>query len=194
MDSIDIELNFSGPYSFSEPKNNVFSASCANVAGVYLWTIQQRSDNSHLIHYVGETISFAKRQREHLINILGLNYGIFDPVKAQEGVCDLVWPGLWRDKSPTGPLKQIEAYHSLHEVVLKYLRAINIFFAETTVETQIRRHIEGCIGWNLRNNHPDAKVLYPDDNHIGAKTEKNHGNLLITSSEKIRGLDACIKY
>lgn len=194
MKASDIELNFIGPFSFSSIENYLFDAPCVKATGVYLWTIRQLDDSSHLIHYIGETVSFAKRQREHLIQILGMNYGIFDPNEAQKGICNLVWPGLWREKSPTGPLEQLKAYHSLHETVLKYVSVLTVFFAETEVDTRMRRHIEGCIGWNLRNNHPEAKVLYPDDNHVGTKREKNHGDLLIRSSEHIRGLDTCIKY
>lgn len=194
MKTSTIELNFTGPYNFSRQNNNLFNAPCAKASGVYLWTIRQHSDGSHLIHYVGETVSFAKRQREHLIHVLGLNYGIFDPDKAQDGICDLIWPGLWRDRSPEGPLSQLKAYHSLHETVLRYINVINVFFAETEIETRLRRHIEGCIGWNLRNNHPEAKLLYPDDNRIGTKHENIHGEILIKSSEKIRGLDDIIEY
>jgi hypothetical protein len=189
-----ISLNFTGPFTFMKSGNYIFDAPCASASGVYLWTIRQRNDNSHLIHYVGETISFAKRQREHLIQILGLNYGIFDPVKAQNGVCEFVWPGLWRNKSPDGPFQQIEAYQSIHETVIQYVSILNIFFAEIETETQLRRQIEGCIGWNLRNNHPEDKVLYPDDNHIGIRQKKYHGTILISSSELIRGLDTIIKF
>jgi hypothetical protein len=189
-----INLNFIGPFTFTGPKNSLFHAPCAKSPGIYLWTIRQPNDNSYLIHYVGETTNFAKRHREHLIHILGLNYGIFDPIKAQNGVCELVWRGLWRDKSPDGPLRQIEAYHSLHETVLHYLSVINVFFAEIEIETRLRKHIEGCIGWNLRNNHPEAKSLYPDDNQVGTMKEKNRGELVISSNENIQGLDRHIQY
>jgi hypothetical protein len=51
-----------------------------------------------MIHYVGETVNFAKRQKYHLIQILGLNYGIFDPSEAKTGKSILLWNGFWRDK------------------------------------------------------------------------------------------------
>ncbi|MBK7552198.1 MAG: hypothetical protein IPI61_11230 [Syntrophaceae bacterium] len=129
-----------------------------------------------------------------MIHILGLNYGIFCPDKAQEGVSELVWAGLWRDKTPNGPTRQIEAYQRVHGDVIRYLSVLNIFFAELKIDNQLRKHIEGCIGWNLRDNHPESKVLYPDDNHIGVLPNRNHGELLITSSEIIRGLDSRMPY
>ena len=97
-----LNLNFSGPFCFIDHEDSVFRVPCGNLAGVYLWTIRQR-DGTHMMHYVGETVCLAKRHREHLIHILGLNYAIFDPDKAQEGVCEFIWSGLWRDKSPDGP-------------------------------------------------------------------------------------------
>jgi hypothetical protein len=107
------------------------------------------------------------RHREHLINKLGFNYGIFDPDEAQNGVCKIVWKGLWREKAIEATPQALFEYQRLHEVVLRYIDTITIFFAELTVEVQMRKHIEGCIGWNLRTNHVDCKQLYPDDNHVG---------------------------
>jgi len=40
----------------------------------------------------------------------------------------------------------------------------------------------------------EEKALYPDDNHVGTKEEKNHGELVISSDERIRGLDMRIRY
>lgn len=88
--SPDILLNFAGPFVFTGDGTSVFEAPCAYSAGIYLWTIRQRSDNTHLIHYVGETTALASRHRAHLIHILGLNYGIFHPEKAQDGICELL--------------------------------------------------------------------------------------------------------
>jgi len=174
--------------------SSIFKAACATWGGIYLWTFRQRSSGTHLIHYVGETFAFARRHREHLVHILGLNYGIIDAQKAEEGVCESLWRGLWRDRTPDGPSRQIGAYRRVHDGVLAYLSGVNVFFAELQKNRSMRRHIEGCVGWNLRNHHPDAKVLYPDDNHVGTMSARDHGELLITSTEPILGLDARIPY
>jgi hypothetical protein len=189
-----ISLNFDGPFTFTAGGRSVFECPFSTAAGIYLWTIKQRSDGIHLIHYVGETLWLGKRHREHLIHILGLNYGIFHPEKAQEGVCERLWDGLWRMKGPSGPSKLIEKYQQIHEQVCRYLSIVNIFFAELNTDENLRRHIEGCIGWNLRNKHPEWKVLYPDDNHVGTMADKNRGLLRVTASEAIRGLDSEIPY
>jgi len=160
---------------------------------VYLWTIRQRSDESHLIHYIGETASFARRHREHLVHILGLNYGILNPDRAQDGVCELVWPGFWREASLSGSQRHLDFYRDSTAVTLDYISVLSVFFAELDVEARLRKHIEGSIGLHLRNTHPESKVLYPNDNHVGV-TGEIHGELLITATESIRGLDARISY
>jgi hypothetical protein len=188
-----MNLTFSGPFTFTGP-DSIFDAPCSASAGVYLWAIRQRADDAYLIHYVGETASLGKRHRDHLTHILGLNYGLIDPVKAREGVCEWVWKGMWRDRTASGPMRTLRAYRDIHGLVLAYLDCIDIFFAPTDVDTKLRKHIEGCIGWNLRNNHPEWKMLYPDDNHVGTMAVKDHGELKITAPVLIRGLDALIPY
>jgi hypothetical protein len=190
----DISLNFVGPFTFTEGAVSVFEARFSRAAGIYLWTIRQSRDNSHLIHYIGETRDLAKRHREHLIHILGLNYGIFDPEKAQDGEAELQWKGLWRDKSPGGPSKQLAAYRKHHHDVHRYVSIINIFFAELNAERRLRKHIEGCIAGNLRKNHPEHKRLYPDDNRVGTMKSDRRRKFRVTASEFIRGLDSEITY
>lgn len=159
-----------------------------------MWTVPQNDDGAHLVCYVGESMKIANRQREHLTNILGFNYRIIDAEKAKNGICDVLWPGMWRDKSSSGPGRAITEYSRLHEHALRHVAAHRIFIAEVSLETHLRKHVEGCIGWNLRKKHPQHKVLYPDDNHVGAKRDRDRGNLLITCTESIRGLDAVIPY
>lgn len=78
--------------------------------------------------------------------------------------------------------------------VLPYVAVLNVFFAELNTDDKTRKHVEGCIGLNLRHNHPEAKVLYPDDNPIACRAERDSGLLLITSAETIRGLDSRIEH
>lgn len=82
----------------------------------------------------------------------------------------------------------------IHQETIRYLSILDIFFAEKEIENRIRKHLEGCIGWHLRNNHPEFKVLYPDDNWVGTLKEKNRSDLVITATEEIKGLDSRIPY
>lgn len=188
----DITIHFEGPYSLAGGERSLFHAACASSPGVYLWTFKQDSDSSYMIHYVGETISFAKRHREHLVHILSLNYGLFDPDKAKRGVCSILWEGLWRDRSADGPAKLLDRHAELALTVRCYVECLDIFFAGLDVDRQTRKHVEGAIGWNLRNRYPAAKILYPDDNHIGISRTPIGASLHITATETIQGLDTAI--
>jgi hypothetical protein len=190
----DVSLYFDGPFSFTNERNSVFTCRWTESAGIYLWTSRQQQDKTHFIHYVGETNRLGKRHREHLINILGLNYGIFDPDDAAMGVCTILWGGLWRERNVAATKNAVSEYQRLHQQVVRYVTSITVFFAELVVARQLRRHFEGCIGWNLRSNHADCKQLYPDDNHIGTISDKVNGRLFVTAAEEIRGLDATIEY
>jgi hypothetical protein len=160
-----IEIIFKGPFSFSEKNRSLFQCRYNNSQGIYLWTFKTK--NGYMIHYVGETTRFAKRHREHLINILGLNYGIFDPECAKNGELSMIWKGLWREKTNDNIIEFLALYSNITNTVINYIESIDIFFAEINVEENIRKHIEGTIGWNLRNNQKAYKSLYPDDNHVG---------------------------
>jgi hypothetical protein len=144
-----------------------------------------------LIHYVGETGSFASRQREHLIEILGLNYGVFDPAAARRGESIQLWPGLWRDRSSEAPALAIERYRELAPVVIDYIDAMTVFVAPIDGDRTLRRQVEGAIAHNLRINHEKDSALYPPDNHTGVGSQL--GIFLgITSDEVIAGLDSTL--
>jgi len=191
----DLPLNFDGPFTLTAGDTSLFHSEFAASSGIYLWTIRQRADDTHLIHYIGQTgRTLAQRHREHLLCILGLDYGIFDPDKAQDGVSDVLWAGAWRDKTPDGPAKQIEAYRVMRDYVDPYLDGLSLFFAELNTDDQTRKHVEGCIGSHLRREHPEATSLYPDDCRVGPMRERYGAQLLIRSAETIRGLDSHIPY
>lgn len=183
-----INIYFDGPFSYSNKINSLFEFKYKKSPGIYLWVI--KSNMGNLIHYIGETSNFAKRHKEHLMNILSLYYGIFDLNNAKVGKQVLIWKGLWRDKSENPVEDLLINYSKLTSTVIDYINFLDIYFAEIDVDNGIRKHIEGSIGWNLRNKHQNYKVLYPDDNHIGMKIVKLNKKLLISSSEKIFGLDS----
>jgi hypothetical protein len=154
-----------------------------------LWVIKNKKDNLNYIEYIGETTSFGGRQKEHLIHILGLNYRIIDKDAASKGELKIIWNGLWRDKSKEGVGKLLDEYPQISQHILDYISLIDIYFAPTNLDKYLRKHIEGCIGWNLRNKYPQFKTFYPDDNHIGTFPEKLGKTLFINLPEPILGLD-----
>jgi len=66
--------------------------------------------------------------------------------------CDVHPP--WRERS----VGHVHIY-PVHETVLRYLSVMIVFSAEVQVENRLRRHIEGCIGWNLGQKHPEDALL-----------------------------------
>ena len=184
-----IELCFDGPFSFDKKENTIFDCKYANCEGIYLWTVKQNDTDNYFIHYVGETTKFASRQKEHLVNILGLNYGIFNVDELRNGRDVRLWEGLWRKKDSNGPVELLKYYQALSGNVIEYIKGIDIFFAEIITDANQRKHIEGSIGWNLRNNHVEYSSIYPSDNHIGTKEEKEGNVLKIRASKEIKGID-----
>ncbi len=65
-----LPLHFNGALTFTEGARSLFHSPFRDDACVYLWTIKSDFDQKYYIHYIGEAESFAKRQREHLIQIL----------------------------------------------------------------------------------------------------------------------------
>lgn len=185
----DINLEFHGPYSMRKGSNYLFSSKLKNEEGVYLWTLKDETSGKNYINYIGETQKFAKRHREHIIQITGLNYQINDPEKVKKGDPGLLWNGLWRDRTNQGVGNMLDNYERLSSKVVEYVSLISIYFAPIKLDRYTRRHVEGSIGWNLRNNHPEATVFYPKDNHVGANAKGIGCKLIINLPDKIEGVD-----
>ncbi len=185
-------LHFHGPLTFTHGERSLFHSPLAKATGIYLWTIRSEIDGLYYINYVGEAMSFAARQREHLVQLLGMSYETLDISAARRGERKQLWRGLWRAKTPDGPGEALKLFASNAHAIFEYVAAIDVFVAETNVETNQRKHIEGSIGWNLRKNHPDKKVLYPDDNHVGTGSKLGR-RFRITADAPIAGLDEVLE-
>jgi hypothetical protein len=97
------------------------------------------------------------------------------------------------NKDKDAVAKLLEKYKSLNHAVKEYLELLNIFFAAASLDEDNHCHLEGCIGWNRRNNHPKTSRFYPADNHIGTRAEKYNETILITMDESIQGVNKEVK-
>lgn len=186
----DISIHFNGSYSFLDGDRYLFESRFSESAGVYLWVIKDTAHDENYIHYVGETKRLAARHREHLTHFLGMNYCVLDPDLATRGVSKFAYPGMWRDRTSRAAANTLQRYRELSKMVLDYVAIIDIYFAPMDGETKLRKHIEGCIAWNLRNNHPNSFTeFYYKDNHTG-RSELSNQKLVISSDQPILGLDA----
>lgn len=191
---LTLSLHFQGPMTFFKGPASLFHSPLAGEPCVYLWTIQSQLDGLHYIHYVGEATHFAQRQRQHLVAVLGLEYGIFDPEDAERGVARRLWPGLWREKNPEAPGHALQFYEEGTAKVIAYVQSLRVFAAQAPERPSIRRHVEGVIAQNLRAKHPEGKVLYPDDNKVGLGRDAGPLRLSITADASIAGLDDTIEW
>jgi len=188
-DDKTVKIHFHGPFGFDKGENYLFPSKIAGSGGIYIWTIKDETNDINYICYIGETYLFSKRHREHLLEITGLNYRIIDPVEARHGREKVIWNGMWRDKTPDAAARLLENYDKVAGVVVDYIRLINIYLAPIQDDSRLRKHIEGCIGLNLRQKHPELNIFYPADNYVRPMPEKMGEKLIITADEKIAGLD-----
>lgn len=184
-----IILNFYGPFKFNKGDSYLYDCKFVSSEGIYIWSIKDEQNKINYVHYIGETTLFGKRQKEHLIQIAGLNYRIIDPELARQGVEKIIWNGMWRDKSANAVATLLENYNEVSKKVADYIALINIYFAPTNLEKHLRRHIEGCLGWNFRKKYPELKRFYPNDNHIGTKSQRLGKKLIISLPEDVAGID-----
>lgn len=184
-----LNLHFHGPLTFGAGDRCLFESELADASCVYLWTVRRESDGAYLIHYIGEAESLAVRHREHLINVLGLNYGIYEVAAARRGDLVPVWAGLWRDRSVTAPSVMLEGYPGLARSAAEYIDAVEVFAARVENDRGLRRHIEGSIARSLRAKALEDRALYPADNRTGVSRLPRNVQLNVTADVPIAGLD-----
>lgn len=182
-------LNFYGPFKFTKGDKYLYHTEFVNSEGIYIWTIRDERNGRNLVHYIGETTSFGKRHREHLVEITGLNYRIIDADSAKQGIENRVWNGMWRDKSQDAVASLLDSYDEVSKRVIDYVQLISIHFAPTALESGLRKHVEGCFGWNLRSRYPHLKTFYPDDNFVGRYPKPIGRTLIVNLPEPIAGID-----
>lgn len=185
-------LTFQGPYKFMMGKNYLFNTEFLSSEGIYLWTIKDEKHNLNYVHYIGETTAVFKRLKEHLINITGLNYRIIDAQLAKIGIENIIWNGLWRDKTSDGAAKLLENYSKVSRHVIDYIALINIYFAPVEVDANLRKRIEASISTNLRLRYPQYIVFYPGDNRVSVFRKRLNKKIEISLPEKINGMDTQI--
>jgi hypothetical protein len=188
MSTLPASLHFHGPYTFVDYGRGLASCRFADDAGVYLWVL--RDGERRFVHYVGETVRFLARHKEHLTQILGLNYGIFraDAVAADDPAP--IFGGMWRDRSADPMTPTLARWRELQDAVLAYVDVLEVFFAPTgTLPVQERKHLEACIARQLRERHPRAARFYPADNRTILRSMQGV-RIAVSAERSIEGLDA----
>lgn len=184
-----VTLRFHGPFTFLKGEYYLFNSPHLKREGIYIWTIRDEVDGVNQVHYIGETGYFARRQRQHLIQITGLNYPIFDAGFARQGIPKIIWNGLAPDKSRDGVADLLDNYNEISKKVTDYIGLITIYFAPCAVGLRLRRHLQDSIIWNFRTNYPELKQFYPDDSHACIKPVRQGQLLALDLPAPIAGID-----
>ena len=102
---------------------------------------------------------------------MGLDYRALYVEAAKQGIEKIVWDRMWRDKFDKAMGNLLNRHEDIgHEVVdfLLYRHP----FAITYVDILLIKHIEGNVGWRLRNKYKDLNVFCHDGNHIGTSCHR----------------------
>lgn len=182
-------LTFHGPFTFTKGTRYLFNSGFLKQEGLYIWTIRDEAEGINYVHYIGETGYFARRQRQHLIQMTGLNYAILDADFARQGIKRIAWHGMARDKSRNAAADLLENYNEVSKKVTGYVSLINVYFAPTRLRLHLRRHIQDCIIWNFRTQYPELKRFYSDDSHVAYKPQRFGQKLLLQLPEDIAGIE-----
>ena len=189
---VSLDLDFRGPFTFAAGPRSLFDCADRSVSSVYVWTIRSERDSRYYVHYVGEAEHFARRQREHLVHVLGLNYGILDPAAARRGEVRWVGRGLWRDRTPAGPADALARYPLLTAAVTEYLEALDVFVAPVEGDRAFRRRVERALADRLRLDRPESGVLYPADNRVSGAPGRDELHLHISGAAPIAGIEGVL--
>ena len=161
----EISIRLQGPLFFTGKAGpSVFQDELGKEQGVYLWTIPYK-DGGHIVTYVGETgVSFAKRMREHMIQIMGGNYRFSDPEAMRNGDESVIWNGTWRKGTRDKMEEFLSRLPEFAPKIQHYLRSVSIFVGPIKVDVKTRRRIEGAIALCIRKSPEPYSSLYPWDN------------------------------
>ena len=184
-----IMLTFHGPFTFTKGPQYLFNTGLLKKEGLYIWTIKDEVDYINHVHYIGETGYFARRQRQHLVQMTGLNYPILDARFARQGIQKVIWNGMAHDKSRHAAADLLENYNEVSRKVTDYISLINVYFAPFASGLRMRRHVQDSIIWNFRTNYPELKGFYTDETHACIKPLRQGQKLILNLPEEIAGID-----
>lgn len=185
---VEYNVKIIGPFKIGG-ENDVFQSPYADLCGIYIWAIYVKG--KFIINYIGETgLSFKKRTKEHLIQIMGGNYRVPDPKDLYVAKETILWDGLWRKGQRDKIVEFIDIYELLAPKIKEYIEMLNIFLIPMDVEARVRKLIEGNIAKHVRNQPICLSGLLPDDIRYIAekKIDEQSFSIKFLSSREILGL------
>lgn len=155
--AIDVDVHFQGPFSLVDDGRYrcLFTAEIADLAGVYLWTINVGGEER--TWYVGQTRrGFGERMNEHLSGILSGGYTTYDAEALSRGEHRLASDAIGLEW-PQSLLSFLRHYETLVPNLIGVIRLINIHVAPLPDDTRLYDRVEGAIGRHYKA-HPDPQL------------------------------------
>lgn len=144
-----LNLNWKGPYKFSDPNGiDIFTSPEGKMKGIYIWTIPFQK--SYLTYYIGETKrSFRERLVEHMKEYLSGIYQIYDPDLFLEGKKEVLWKGMWKNTPLTNMGMYLGKYAELAPKTQRFISLFEIFLIPMSEEKRIVQRVEASIANHL---------------------------------------------
>lgn len=182
-------LEFQGPFHLvGGAELNVFNSEQVKLSGIYLFAVET-AHAGMVVRYVGETgVSFEKRLKEHIIQLMGGNYRIADVESLRQMDERVLWDGLWR-RGRTGMIQEfVDNYVELAPYIKTYVEAYRIFLSPLSIRDfnqRQRRLIESALAHHLRKQ---KNLMAPDIRYHLRKKGEESFSFEVTASGSVTGL------
>jgi len=179
---------FNGPHTICNETKDVL-ADCVHrkAAGIFLTAVLV-GDNYRITHIGQTSTSFYARLKEHVIQTLGGNFRICDPVAMASGENKVLWDGLWRPGHHGKLPEFLRDGPRLFEAARSCFKLEKAFVAPLVAEDRMRRRIEGAIAKQIRKDKTASSLFPPDVRYLPRLSTETGITIRIVTPRKIFGL------
>ena len=186
--SNQLTVAFNGPHTICNETKDVL-ADCVHRKGAGIFFTAVQVGDSYRITHIGQTgTSFYARLKEHVIQTLGGNFRICDPVAMARGENKVRWDGLWRPGRHAKLPEFLRDGPELLEAARSCFKLEKAFVAPLVIEDRMRRRIEGAIAKQIRKDKAASSLFPPDVRYLPRLSTETAITIRIVSPKKILGL------
>jgi hypothetical protein len=183
-----LTIAFNGPHTICSESKDVL-ADCVHRKGAGIFFTAVQVDESYRITHIGQTgTSFYARLKEHVIQTLGGNFRICDPVAMARGENKVLWDGLWRPGRHAHLPEYLRDGPALFEAARACFKLEKAFVAPLITEDRMRRRIEGAIAKQIRKDKAASSLFPPDVRYLPRLSTETAITIRIVTPKRILGL------
>jgi len=183
-----VTVAFNGPHTICSETKDVL-ADCVHRKGAGIFFTAVLVGDSYRITHIGQTgTSFYARLKEHVIQTLGGNFRICDPVAMARGENKVLWDGLWRPGRHANLPEYLRDGPALFEAARACFKLEKAFVAPLDAEDRMRRRIEGAIAKQIRKDKAASSLFPPDVRYLPRLSTETAIAIRIVTPKKILGL------